>query len=76
MDQAATTPGAVRQADRSIDRTRVRRSHHDEPCLVRQGAVVAIETPARQQAVVLDAFLRARRAEARGGGIELDLQFR
>src|SRR5688500_2966129 len=54
----------------------VRRAHDHEPCLAWKEPVVAIKPFAEQQPVVLEPLLRARFAEARDGGIELDLQFR
>ncbi len=52
----------------------VRRSHDHQPGEPRELAVVAIEPLAGEETVVFDALLRARRAEARRRGIELNLQ--
>jgi hypothetical protein len=54
----------------------VRRAHEHEPRLAGKLAVVAVETAADEQPLVLEPLLRARRAEARGRRIELDLQGR
>jgi len=61
-------PGRI---DRGDARMRVRRAQHHHPGLARQVAVVAVEALADEQAVVLQALLRTRRAEACGGGVEL-----
>src|SRR4029079_18136945 len=52
-------------------RVRVRRAQNDHPGLVRENAIVAVEALAGEQAVVLQALLRARGAEPGGRGIEL-----
>ncbi len=55
-------------------RMRVRRAHEDEPRRVRKRAVVAEYTLPLQEAIVLQALLGARGAEACGRRIELDVQ--
>src|SRR5437764_200732 len=52
----------------------MRRPDQHEPGRTVESAVVAVEAFADQQAVVLEALLRARRAKARRGRIKLDLQ--
>src|SRR4051812_39545697 len=52
----------------------VRRAHHSEPREPGELPVVAIASLAYEKAIVLQPLLRARGAEARGGGVELDLQ--
>ncbi len=65
--------GAARlgRVDRRDARVRVRRAQQRHPGLPGQVPVVAVKALATQQALVLEALLRARGAEARRGGIEL-----
>src|SRR4051812_23323771 len=55
---------------------RVRRPEDHKPAVIGEYAVVAIKSFANEQPVILQPLLRTRGAEARDGGIELDLQRR
>jgi hypothetical protein len=52
------------------------RAQHDKRRRVGKCAIIRVQTLTGQQAIVLDAFLRARSAEVRGIGVELDRKFR
>jgi hypothetical protein len=69
----ARTGSRPGQVDRGNAGVGVSRAQQDEPRLVGKRAVVAEEALAEKKALVLEALLRARRAEAGGGGVELDL---